>query len=232
MRSALSIYLALFSLASAEAAEITVLRHRDPKMVPTILVKGELVQGDALQFEQKIRGLNRGLVVLSSPGGSVAEGLGIGAAVNTTGLATMTADVCASACALIWLSGVRRYYNEGARIGFHAAYRMENGKPVETGMGNAEIGAFLAHLGLSREAVRFIASAPPNNMRWMTADDASRLGINIIVGNSMVDPSGKQYVPMYEAKPPTSDRVRKDMYYVASLYTDIITAQGCSKFHK
>lgn len=232
MRTVFSLCLTLFAIASAQAAEIKIVRHPDPKMVPFIFVKGEFVQGDALEFERKIMGLTRGLVVLSSPGGSVTEGLGIGAAVRTSGLATMTADQCASACALVWLSGIRRYFNEGARIGFHAAYKIRDGKPVETGMANAEIGSFLTHLGLNREAIRFVASAPPNGMRWMTLEDAHRLNISVIVGRSMVDPSGKQNPPMYEAKPAKPDAEREDMYTLATGYVDFLEAHGCSKLFK
>lgn len=232
MRAALSFFVALFVAVGAQAAEITIIRDPNPKIVPYIFVKGDIVQGDALEFEKKIRGLKRGLVILSSPGGLVSEGLGIGAAVRTSGLATMTADKCASACALVWLSGVRRYFNEGAQIGFHAAYTMVDGKPVETGMGNAEIGAFLAHLGLSREAIRFIASAPPDGMRWMTVEDARRLNISVIIGQSMIDPSGKQHLPMFEAKPAKPDPEREDMYALATAFVEFIEAQGCSKLFK
>lgn len=232
MRALLSVCLVLFAAAGAWGAEINVVRSPDPKGVPFIFLRGELVQGDALEFEKKIHGIKRALVVLSSPGGSVTEGLAIGAAVRTQGLATMVADECASACAFIWLSGVRRYFGEGMKIGFHAAYRIVDGQPVETGMANAEIGAYLAHLGLNREAIRFIASAPPNGMRWMTLEDAKRLSISVIVGQPVADPSGKQYPPAYEAKPVKPDPARDDMYGLATAYTEVVTARGCKDFFR
>lgn len=232
MRAALNFLLALFVAASAQAAEITIIRDKDPKIVPNIFVKGELVEGDALEFERKIKGLTRGLVVLSSPGGDVSEGLSIAAAVRTQGLATSTIDKCASACAFIWLAGVRRYFSEGARIGFHAAYSIVDGKPAESGMGNADIGAFLAHLGLSREAIRFITSAPPDGMRWITLEDARRLNISVSVGPSMVDPSGKQYPPLFEASPAKPDAERNQMYVLANGFADFLEAQECSKIFR
>ncbi|PZR93568.1 MAG: hypothetical protein DI537_10665 [Stutzerimonas stutzeri] len=232
MRALLGVCLLLFAAASARAAEITVVRNPSPNGVPFIFIRGELTQGDALEFETKAEGIKRALVVLSSPGGAVAEGLAIGAAVRTQGLATMVVDECASACALVWLSGVRRYYGEGMKIGFHAAYRVIDGKPTETGMANAEIGAFLAHLGLSREAIRFITSAPPNGMRWMTLEDAKRLNISVVVGQPVSDPSGKVHPPAYEAKPVKPNAARDDMYDLATVYSDIVTARGCKDYYR
>jgi hypothetical protein len=40
-----------------------------------------------------------------------------------------------------------------AKIGFHAAYRLENGAAIETGVGNALLGAYLSNLGLLEQAI-------------------------------------------------------------------------------
>jgi len=219
---------ALLGSCTTSAAEITVI-DGIPGRVPTVLIREEFRKGDGSEFEEKAGKLSQALVVLSSPGGSVAEALQIGAIIRTQGLATMVADECASACALVWLSGVRRYYNPGVRIGFHAAYVRRNGKPVETGMGKAEIGSFLTHLGLSIEAIRFFTAAPPNGVRWLSLDDAKRLGIAVIEGQSIVAPGGTPAPPSFETKPVPNNPNREKMYDIASVASDLVTALVCGK---
>jgi hypothetical protein len=232
MQFVLGLFVVIFTGTCAISAEIKLLRNPDPKIVPSIFIRGEIVRGDAIEFERQIQGINRGLVVLSSPGGLIDEALRIGAAVKTQGLATMVIDECASACGLVWLSGERRYFNKGARIGFHAAYVIRNGKAVETGMGNAEIGSFLTHLGLSREAIRFIASAPPDGMRWLTPEDARRLKIAIIEGAPVTDPSGRAQRPSFETNPIKKDTAREEMYGIASVAGAYVVALTCKLYYK
>ena len=66
-------------------------------------------------------------------------------------------EECASACALIWISSYRRYMSASSKIGFHAAYTTVDGKPRETGMGNAEIGSYLT---ISASGLRLSGSSP------------------------------------------------------------------------
>jgi hypothetical protein len=144
--------------------------------VTAIFLKGTIERGDANTFDRISPRKQKVLVALSSPGGVITEALTIGEKIRISGFATTVADECISACGLIWLSGARRYLNADARVGFHAAYTVLNGIPMETGMANAEIGAFLAYLGLSREAIQFVTIAPPDGVRWLTMEDAQRLG--------------------------------------------------------
>jgi hypothetical protein len=67
----------------------------------------------------------------------------------------------------------------GARIGFHAAYVNENGQAIETGVGNAVLGAYLNKLGLTDRAIIFITQAHPNQLTWLTIADATREGIDV-----------------------------------------------------
>ncbi len=215
----------------AAAAEISVLES-GPNLVPTVIIRGKLEKGDGIEFERKAGKLTRALVLLSSPGGSVAEALQIGAIIRTQRLATTVADECSSACGLIWLSGVRRYYNPGVRIGFHAAYVVRDGKPVETGMGNAEIGSFLTHLGLNVQAIRFITAAPPNGIRWLSLQDAKRLEIDVITSAANLPKDWNSGPPSYETKPVASNANLKRIYEIASIASDLVTALACGKRHR
>jgi hypothetical protein len=68
-----------------------------------------------------------------------------------------------------------------ARIGFHAAYNDDTGQ--EAGMANAVVGAYLTKIGLPYEAVMSATVASPNDMRWLTAADAKRIGIDVNIVN-------------------------------------------------
>jgi hypothetical protein len=118
--------------------------------VPLISLRGPIERGDGDKFSNLASGLPRASVILRSPGRLLKEALQIGATIRMSGFSTMVAadQECFSACGLIWVSGVRRYMSDSSLIGFHAAYREENGEYRESGVANAEIGSYLTHLGL------------------------------------------------------------------------------------
>ncbi len=86
---------------------------------------------------------------------------------------------CASACADIWLAGTRRLMGKDARIGFHAAYSIEEEKPEISAQGNALTGAYYRDLGLSYDAISYLTRPHPSSMTWLTPADAKRFGIDM-----------------------------------------------------
>lgn len=169
--------------------------------VPFVSIRGPIEAGDGEKFETVVRGLDRASVILQSPGGLVKEALHIGAAIRTEGFATMVPadNECFSACGLIWVSGVRRYMSETSLIGFHAAYREENGEYRESGVANAEIGSYLTHLGLRIEAIRYFTIAGPNDFLLLTPAKARALGIETykVDGENITTPSAAPTVDTY-----------------------------------
>ncbi|WP_232520699.1 hypothetical protein [Rhodobacter sp. CZR27] len=114
----------------------------------------------------------------------MTEALSIGAEIRSRNFATMVLPQaeCHSACALLWLSGARRYMSEDSVIGFHAAYiRDANGEARETGMMNAEIGSFLTHLGYNKHVIRFATVAGPESTLRLSPGTARALGIDIFL---------------------------------------------------
>jgi hypothetical protein len=79
---------------------------------------------------------------------------------------------------LIWLAGSQRFAEESSFVGFHAAYIYKNGKPAETGVGNALIGSYLNDLGLSDRAIVFVTSAPPEGIERLDRRKAELVGIS------------------------------------------------------
>ena len=144
----------------ANSAEILIDRTSD---IAIITITGELQPGDHLRFIKTVLPVERGIVVLGSEGGNLLAGIEIGKAIRLKDLATYVPDdiLCASACALAWLGGTQRFMAANAKIGFHAAFRIQNGSPTESGLGNALVGAYLNSLGLSQGPGTAITSLKP-----------------------------------------------------------------------
>jgi len=181
MHSIRILTLLLVSWSAANAAEIDVRRLDNGSML--ILVEGEFERGDIDAFRTKISSVAtaRATVSFRSEGGSLVTGIRIGALIREKKFATVVPDgaSCASACALAWLGGARRFVGEDASVGFHAAYILKSQGPAESGPGNAVMGAYLNQLGLSEEAILYITKTAPTSIQWMSLEDAANYGIAV-----------------------------------------------------
>jgi hypothetical protein len=157
--------------------------------LPVITVDGEMKLSDIGAFQSLADRHPRAIVAFRSPGGELRAGLGLGNIIREKGFRTFVPSEsrCASACALAWLAGSPRIAGSGAQIGFHAAYRLEDGKASETGTGNALVGAYLNRLALSDRAVVFITQAPPASMNWLTPARAASLEIPVEISSTHLD---------------------------------------------
>jgi ATP-dependent protease ClpP protease subunit len=174
-----------FAVARPHAAEITEIPDKQP---PVIAITGELTLGDERKFIQIALPIAHAVVQFNSNGGSLHAGIEIGKAIKLKRFDSLVkhGTYCASACALAWLAGARRFMEPAARVGFHAAYEVENGQAKTSGSGNAVVGAYLNQLGLSVEAIVYISTAAPESMQWLNATDANRYGIRVEVINEVV----------------------------------------------
>jgi len=179
MQSIWVVILLLFSMTAANAADIDV-KQLDNKSV-LILVEGDFELDDVEKFRGKVATLStpRVTVAFRSDGGSLVAGIRIGTVIREKKFATVIPDAasCASACALAWLGGTKRFMGQGASVGFHAAYVLKSYGPVESGSGNAILGAYLNQLGLSEEAILYITKTAPTSIQWMNLHDANEQGI-------------------------------------------------------
>jgi hypothetical protein len=146
-----------------------------------ITIEGDLKLGDEKKFIEKVLKVQDGVVVLGSDGGNLRAGIEIGKAIRLKGLQTFVPDgaLCASACAIAWLAGAPRLMSPTAKVGFHAAYKLENGESQVSGPGNALAGAYLNMLGLPDRAITYITSAAPRDMTWLSFKDAEEVGIDV-----------------------------------------------------
>jgi membrane-bound ClpP family serine protease len=173
-------YLCLLVGSFVKAAEITVLKNAN---LPIILINGVISPGDFDNFLRQSNGLVDAAVALRGPGGSLAEALFIGELINKRGYMTIVgpSDICASACALIWLAGSQRAMTADSSIGFHAASLLEGDVSKVSSTGNAVVGAYLTQLGFNLNAVVYVTSAPPTEIRWLSEEGALKNGIEFIL---------------------------------------------------
>jgi ATP-dependent protease ClpP protease subunit len=173
----------VFSFAlSFQARGATIEISRGEGATPDfIYVYGELVDGDAESFKAVAEQSSNAIVALAGPGGNIADGLMIGEMIRLKNFATVVLDetACASACALAWLGGTRRFMGAKGMIGFHAAHDERSGSV--SSMGNAVVGAYLNKLGLPLEAVMYITAAAPDQLFWLNQADAKRFSISFEV---------------------------------------------------
>jgi len=184
------------SLALCMTMHVGVLNAAEIEVVPgleanqkAILVRGPIEEGDDNRFFEIAEETPRAIVFLESPGGLVTTGISIAAEIAIRGYTTLVLDGsgCHSICAIIWVAGVRRYMSPDADISVHAAYRMRNDangdvETSESGMANAQIGAFLNEIGLSADAIRYFTFAGPSEeLLDITPEIAQALSIDVYI---------------------------------------------------
>jgi hypothetical protein len=179
VRCLVAIAACLIVVSAARAASIEV-KSVEPTAA-LVMIEGDLELNDIEQFRSKVASLSKATVAFRSDGGSLLAGIRIGMAIRVKNFITVVPDrgQCASACAVAWLGGARRYMGTGSKIGFHAAYIQKAGATAESGPGNAVLGAYLDQIGLPEDAIVYITQAGPGSMKWLTLEDAAQHGIDV-----------------------------------------------------
>lgn len=176
MRATLCALLLLLSRASA-AAEIDVDHRFDRDNIHAITLTGEIVAGDAARVQMLISGSpgSKKVLILTGPGGDLVESIAIGALVRRNDVSTLAVELCASACAYVWLAGTSMGIDPKAMLGFHSAYSASGAGASVSGQGNALLGAYLAALGYDWDLIAYATQKDLHEMQWMTASVARSL---------------------------------------------------------
>lgn len=172
--------------------------HKSDKGAGYITFDGEIQPGDADKFRKLAAANNADMVFLDSQGGSLSEAFEIGRIITVSSYSTIVMDDnwCASACALIWIAGEKRYAQPKSHIGFHAGYTVDGGKQITSGMANALIGRYLTQLNLPAAAIVFATSATPDRMAWLDISHPGGDGISFeILPSSIPDKVSKTPPP-------------------------------------
>lgn len=160
-----------------------------------IMIKGEINVGDDVAFMEKTFGIRKAIVFFDSNGGDLDAGLSIGEQIRAKDFATCVPPhtTCASAAALAWLGGNRRYMEPQSAIGFHASYL--EGKTIPDAQANARIGFYLKTLNLPLDTVKFVTEANPTDLKWLSMPEALCLGIEVISVNGVIVPIPEEIAP-------------------------------------
>lgn len=180
MRALLPLLIAgLAATTPASAAYIHVDEAGDGTI--RIVIDGELTDTDEIRFADMVADIDEATVVMKSPGGALLAGIAIGETIREHGFATLVEDgeECASACGLAWLAGTPRIIAEGGEVGFHAAYIDERGELQTSAPANALVGAYVNQLGFPTSVVVYVTAAMPDDMKWLTLEDAEEVGIEV-----------------------------------------------------
>lgn len=161
------------SLASRQAAAA----QDDGRTV--LLVSGIIGPGSYAEFRSAIERTSPELVVLDGPGGILGEALMIGEEVRRRRLNTMVGPnrSCASACAVVFLSGRTKYLASGASVGLHmASFADGRGDPEATEL----MAAYLRAVGVPNGTLKRMALTAPNKIRWLTKSEQQAVGIKLV----------------------------------------------------
>ena len=129
-----------------------------------IQITGKINPMDGVKFvalTQNLTSDDKVLVSLDSPGGAVAAGLTIGYRIHNNDWETMVMgdNICASACADIWLAGSTRYFTDKAKIGVHSSGIKKGKKMVRAD--NNDRNKYFTRLGLGKDAIVAILAPEP-----------------------------------------------------------------------
>jgi len=141
-----------------------------------LLVTGVIGPGAHRQFQAALFQAQPKLVVLDGPGGILGEAILIAEEVRRRGLSTLVSRnrSCASACAIVFLSGRTKYMGAGASIGLHSAsYADGRADPEATEL----MAAYLSGLGVPDGTLRRMARTAPSDIRWLTQAEQRAVGI-------------------------------------------------------
>jgi membrane-bound ClpP family serine protease len=147
-----------------------------PEGPTALLVRGVIGPGSYDEFRAALVRASPAIVVLDGPGGVLGEAILIGEEIRRRQLDTLVAAnrSCASACAVVFLSGHTRYVGAGASVGLHSASFADGRADPEA---TAVMAAYLRRLGVPTSTLQRMARTAPSDIRWLTQAEMNAIGI-------------------------------------------------------
>lgn len=157
--------------------------------VRRVYASGVITDGTTERFLTfvQINGIDNALVHLSSPGGSLAEGIRLGKAIRSLSFSTTVGDrtdektetsVCASACAYAFAGGTSRFLSDyTGKLGIHQFYSSSDSQLSEQDaqIVSGVIVAYLSEMGIDAKAFALSTVADRDGMIWLTPSIAEEL---------------------------------------------------------
>jgi hypothetical protein len=175
-RSKKSIFTALLITAAmpaaASAAKFTTVADACGDGCTIISIIGDIEFYDNITFDYLIakQKIDKAIVHLDSPGGSVSAMLDIGAEIRNAGFWTHVPPraTCTSACADIWLAGKKRVLASDALLGFHSTGQTLRGMTKPSARGDAIVQHYYRMLGLRDDAIDYFFTASTFDISYVT----------------------------------------------------------------
>jgi hypothetical protein len=170
------------TIGMASAASITSVISGEGKTV--ISVEGKIEAGDYQRFVSMTLGAvgKRGVeaVRLNSPGGDLAEAIGMAAAVKAAKTTTVVVNgaTCASACFVVFSGGDAKAAGRGAKIGVHGASR-DGRETDDAKTQTVNMARIVNDLGVPHGIVGKMVLTPPDQTVWLTPDDLRSMNVKI-----------------------------------------------------
>jgi len=216
------------------SAQLSTTVTKEGKVV--VSLDGEITTGDADAFSNivKVANSNNQFVSgirLNSPGGNLAEGAKLAAAIKFAKIATVVPNdrQCASACFLAFAGGEQRYASRSARIGVHGASEMgaETNDATAATVGMVRLAK---SLGVPDGILGEMAATPPDQVFWLSANDL--LSMNVVLTGKprqavAEQPQSQTYpAPPQQTNPaPTQANVRPDWTTTVNQAAQISSSQ-------
>jgi hypothetical protein len=114
---------------------------------------------------------------LDSPGGYMSEGLAAAALVTKYSLSTSVRHRCASACALVFISGRERVLAPGAKLGFHRARGFFWDDAFDDHRSNVRLIDFVRSKGVKEDFARKAFAIPNADIWYPSVDELLASGV-------------------------------------------------------
>jgi len=145
-----------------------------------VVITGQIEANDYEAFVDTVLPETK-TIYLNSPGGHLAPALKIAIMIRERDYETVVGShsVCASACAVIWLSGNERRMLPGSRIGLHSARAKEDPTWARSAFGTTQMTNYLLSLGpnVPEAIISFIEKTEPKAMHYIGVTEATELGL-------------------------------------------------------
>jgi hypothetical protein len=180
-----AIALAIGSLGNAATISI----GKNTAGQPVILFDGEIGPGDAtavatmLVKQPGIAGIR-----LSSPGGQIGEAIEIARLVAVAKIPAFVTrgQVCASACAIIYICSPERHANVSARVGVHSAASVSGQEDSIAYVLDTYVARIIRACGAPPTVVTGLITTPALDMYWLTLEDAVAMNVHFWRDNTPV----------------------------------------------
>jgi hypothetical protein len=178
--------IASFAIAAASPASAMTYRYSAAGAETVIDAKGVIALDERAQFgawftklPADVRARRVAAIVLDSPGGNVIGAESFATMIHDGGVNTSVAPgaMCASACALIWASGIHKSVDASGQVGVHNVSGYE--PAICAGLTSA-LAKDLSGYGAPATVVTATVTTPSNQVYWLTPADFAAWDVNIV----------------------------------------------------